>query len=53
MVSGYCNGYAGYIPTAEMIRQGGYEVDSFWRKFGHPGRLSEEAEERLVAHFGC
>lgn len=44
---GYCNAYSGYLPPAEAIPQGGYEVDDSWRYLG-TWRLDAGSEQRLV-----
>jgi hypothetical protein len=44
---GYCNAYSGYLPPAEAIPQGGYEVDDSWRYLG-TWRLDAGSEHRLV-----
>lgn len=44
---GYCNAYSGYLPPAEAIPQGGYEVDDSYRYLGI-WRLDSGSEERLL-----
>lgn len=44
---GYCNAYSGYLPPAEAIPQGGYEVNDSWRYLG-TWRLDAGSEQRLV-----
>lgn len=48
MALGYTNGMAGYVPTAEAIPLGGYEVEAYkvWNK---PGRYRPEIESRIRA----
>lgn len=44
---GYCNAYSGYLPPAEAVPQGGYEVNDSWRYLG-TWRLDRRSEQRLV-----
>lgn len=44
---GYCNAYSGYLPPAEAVLQGGYEVNDSWRYLG-TWRLDAGSEQRLV-----
>lgn len=44
---GYSNGMIGYIPTAEQIREGGYESEGFIYYFGLPAPFQEEIEEAI------
>jgi hypothetical protein len=47
MVCGYTNAPVGYIPTAEALHDGGYEISSFiWRKFAAP--YAPDMEDMLV-----
>jgi hypothetical protein len=48
LAMGYSNGMAGYIPTAEQIREGGYESEDFIYYFGMPAPFQEEMEEKIV-----
>lgn len=48
---GYCNAYSGYLPPAEAIPQGGYEVDDAHRYLGI-WRLDAGSEQRLVEQCG-
>ena len=43
---GYSNGAQMYLPTSRMIKEGGYEVESYW-EYRQPAPLSEGVE----AHF--
>ncbi len=52
MLMGYSNGCVGYIPTTEMLCDGGYEADNFWKKVGYPGPLADNAEQMLIDYFG-
>lgn len=47
IVIGYSNAMTGYIPTAEEIPKGGYEVGAY-RVWGTPGPFLPEIEERIV-----
>jgi len=44
---GYANGMTGYIPTARMIKEGGYEPDTSCPFFGLPAPFEPEVEEIL------
>ena len=58
MVVGYANGNIGYIPTAEAYREGGYEVEHAFKRYGLKmiGPKSEEiilgAARSLLAEVG-
>jgi len=39
------DGVFGYVPTAEMIAQGGYESRDFFPYFGMTGPFAEEFEQ--------
>lgn len=41
---GYSNGMIGYLPSAEQIREGGYEPDTSTRYYLLPGRYSPRIE---------
>ncbi len=43
---GYCNGTGLYLPTSEMLPEGGYEVVSFW-EYGLPSRLAPGMESEV------
>jgi hypothetical protein len=45
---GYSNGCIGYIPTAQIIGEGGYEANSV-RDWGAPSVYSTEIEEMLIS----
>lgn len=47
MVLGYTNGIFCYIPTREMIQEGGYEVDNFYY-YGHRGPFVPEIEDIII-----
>ena len=48
-VVGYANGCIGYLPTREAYPNGGYEVQTAHRYYGHPAVVAPEAGERVVA----
>ncbi|MFH1740366.1 MAG: hypothetical protein ABIH23_15265 [bacterium] len=43
---GYCNGTGLYLPTSDMLPEGGYEVVSFW-EYGLPSQLAPGMEEEV------
>ncbi len=51
MVLGYSNGYIGYIPTSEIVRQGGYEARSLWMLFGYTAEFSEDIEKTILEYY--
>jgi hypothetical protein len=44
---GYSNGEGLYLPTSEMLDEGGYEVVSYW-EYGQPARLAKGFEGTLT-----
>ncbi len=44
---GYSNGEGLYLPTSQMLDEGGYEVVSYW-EYGQPSRLTKGFEEILT-----
>ncbi len=49
MIAGYCNGSVGYMPSAEAVKEGGYETkDAFKHLPGHTGAFTEQLEQSLV-----
>jgi len=44
---GYSNGAQMYLPTSRMIREGGYEVESFW-EYRQPAPLAEGVEGHFL-----
>ncbi|WP_158560640.1 neutral/alkaline non-lysosomal ceramidase N-terminal domain-containing protein [Paenibacillus contaminans] len=50
MVLGYTNGIYCYIPTREMIYEGGYEVDNFYY-YGHRGPFVPEIEDIIIGQI--
>ena len=49
MVLGYTNGLMGYIADRRSHRDGGYEIDTAFRYYGHPARFAAGAGETLAA----
>ncbi len=47
MVAGYSNDVACYIPSARVLREGGYEAVDSMIYYGQPGPFTEEAEARI------
>ena len=45
---GYVNDATGYIPSADMVPQGGYEVDGSRYYLGLPSRVRADAEQCIV-----
>jgi hypothetical protein len=43
----YSNGARAYLPTSHMVREGGYEVDSYW-EYHLPAPLAEGIEDRIA-----
>ena len=48
MVIGYANYCPGYIPTAQLVRQGGYEGDTSHMAYFLPAPFDPKAEQELV-----
>ncbi len=47
-VMGYSNDVMSYIPTAAIVREGGYEGDSSQMIYGMPAKWREDVEERIL-----
>ncbi|MCA9435984.1 MAG: hypothetical protein KC978_09395, partial [Candidatus Omnitrophica bacterium] len=47
MPLGYSNGCQMYLPTSEMVDEGGYEVESYW-EYRHPAPLAKGMEKILA-----
>lgn len=47
MVAGYSNDVACYIPTARILKEGGYEAVDSMIYYGQPGPFTEEVETRI------
>jgi len=55
LVAHFCNGFAGYVPTAEALARGGYETRTAnWSKFeaGALDAITESADGLLTRAFG-
>ncbi len=52
LVVGYANDCVGYIPTAQAVREGGYEGLDSHRSFSLPAPFSSEVERVLVQTVG-
>lgn len=48
-VTAYANDVMAYIPSARVLKEGGYEADSSMIFYGHPSRWSPAVEELIVA----
>jgi hypothetical protein len=48
-VAAYANDVMAYIPSARVLREGGYEADSSMIYYGMPGKWSPAIEELIVA----
>lgn len=47
-VSGYNNDVFAYIPTARIVREGGYEGATSMINYGHPAPFTESVEEAIA-----
>jgi hypothetical protein len=47
-VAAYCNDVMGYVPTARILREGGYEPIGSTKFYGLPGPFAESIEEAIV-----
>jgi hypothetical protein len=47
-VTGYANDVMAYIPSARVLKEGGYEADSSMIYYGMPTRWAPAVEERIV-----
>lgn len=48
-VMGYANDVMAYIPSARVLKEGGYEADSSQIYYGMPGKWSPSIEDAIVA----
>ncbi len=48
-VMGYANDVMSYIPSARVLKEGGYEADSSQIYYGMPGKYSPKIEDAIVA----
>lgn len=49
-VMGYANDVMSYIPSARVLKEGGYEADSSQIYYGMPGKYSPAIEDAIVAN---
>lgn len=49
VVAGYSNDVMCYIPSARVLREGGYEANDSMIYYGQPGPFAEDVEERIFA----
>jgi hypothetical protein len=47
-ITGYANDVMGYIPSARVLKEGGYEADSSQIYYGNPTRWSPLIEDRII-----
>jgi hypothetical protein len=47
VVAGYSNDVPCYIPSARILKEGGYEAVDSMIYYGQPGPFTEEVEQRL------
>jgi hypothetical protein len=48
-ITAYANDVVGYIPSARVLKEGGYEGESSQYYYGHPGPWSPVVEDKIVA----
>ena len=48
-IAGYSNDVVAYIPSARVLKEGGYEADSSQVYYGMPAKWSPKIEEIIVA----
>jgi putative membrane-bound dehydrogenase-like protein len=48
-ITAYANAIPSYIPSARLLREGGYETDSSMHYYRQPTRYAPEVEETLLA----
>jgi hypothetical protein len=51
-VTGYANNVMAYIPSARVLKEGGYEADRSMVYYGMPGTWSAQIEDIIVAKAG-
>jgi len=49
LVAGYSNDVMCYIPSARVLREGGYEANDSMIYYGQSGPFSEDVEDRILA----
>jgi Neutral/alkaline non-lysosomal ceramidase, N-terminal len=47
-ITGYANDVMAYIPSARVLKEGGYEADSSQIYYGHPTKWSPAIEDKIV-----
>ena len=47
-IGGYCNDVMAYIPSARVLKEGGYEGESAMIYYGLPTKWSADVEEHIV-----
>jgi hypothetical protein len=47
-VAGYSNDVFGYVPSARVLREGGYEGGDAMIYYGRPGPFTEAVEDRII-----
>jgi hypothetical protein len=47
MVAGYSNDVMSYIPSARILKEGGYEAEDSMIYYGLPGRYADDVEDRI------
>jgi hypothetical protein len=52
VVAGYSNDVMCYIPTRQMLGEGGYEVNDSMIYYGQPGPFADDVEARVFAAIG-
>ena len=52
IVAGYSNDVMAYIPTARILKEGGYEASESMMYYGLPGPFEGEIEEKILAAVG-
>ncbi len=48
-ITGYANDVMAYIPSARVLKEGGYEADSSMIYYGLPTRWGPQVEEKIIA----
>jgi putative heme-binding domain-containing protein len=48
IVAGYSNDVMAYIPSARVLREGGYEADDSMIYYGQQGPFADDVEERVI-----
>src|SRR5690606_7188947 len=48
-VTAYANSAPFYVASERMIAEGGYEVEGSMLSYGHPSRMANGTEERIVS----